>query len=365
MWMMIFLLLPLLGIAYIAWHVWCLLPCAWLWKLLAIALLAGSFLTMIFGMRGLYDSMPLPVGTALYEIGTSSIFVMMYLVILFLVLDIARLCLIIPRTFLYNNWYTALGITILMVGVFVYGNMHYQHKYRQELTLTASRPMVRPLKLVMVSDLHIGYHNPRKELHRWVDIINAEKPDLILIAGDIIDMSMRPLKEERMHEEFRRLSAPVYACLGNHEYYSGEPGAQQFYRDAGIHLLRDSVVTIDDLCIIGRDDRTNLHRKSLGKIVNENKSLISNSSYTILLDHQPYHLVDYGEHLRVCLWKPSTWKHPLLRQQRIRHLGWQIPHRHPLRVHRGKGEKHFDLIAGAIGNGLVGERIKNNKTITR
>ena len=288
--MMIFLLLPLLGIAYIAWHVWCLLPCAWLWKLLAIALLAGSFLTMIFGMRGLYDSMPLPVGTALYEIGTSSIFVMMYLVILFLVLDIARLCLIIPRTFLYNNWYTALGITILMVGVFVYGNMHYQHKYRQELTLTASRPMVRPLKLVMVSDLHIGYHNPRKELHRWVDIINAEKPDLILIAGDIIDMSMRPLKEERMHEEFRRLSAPVYACLGNHEYYSGEPGAQQFYRDAGIHLLRDSVVTIDDLCIIGRDDRTNLHRKSLGKIVNENKSLISNSSYTILLDHQPYHL---------------------------------------------------------------------------
>ena len=32
--MMIFLLLPLLGIAYIAWHVWCLLPCAWWWKLL-------------------------------------------------------------------------------------------------------------------------------------------------------------------------------------------------------------------------------------------------------------------------------------------------------------------------------------------
>ena len=199
--MMIFLLLPLLGIAYIAWHVWCLLPCAWWWRVLAITLLSGSFLTMTFGMRGLYDSMPLSVGTALYEIGTSSIFIMMYLVMLFLLLDIGRLCHIIPRTFLYNNWYTALGITILMVGVFVYGNMHYQHKYRQELTLTANRPLARPLKLVMVSDLHIGYHNPRKELHRWVDMINAEEPDLILIAGDIIDMSMRPLKEERMHEE--------------------------------------------------------------------------------------------------------------------------------------------------------------------
>lgn len=284
------MILPLLGISYLAWHIWCLLPCAWWLKMSVVLLMAGSFLTMMFGMRGLYDSSPLPIGTALYEIGTSSVFVLLYLVILFLILDLGRLCHIIPRTLLYNNWWTVLGMTALMVIVFVYGNIHYQHKYRQELTLTTDKHIERPMKLVMVSDLHIGYHNPRKELHRWIDMINAEKPDLILIAGDIIDMSMRPLKEERMHEEFHRLSAPVYACLGNHEYYSGEPGTRQFYHDAGIHLLHDSAVAVGDLCIIGRDDRTNIHRKSLGKIVEENKSLISHSSYLILLDHQPYHL---------------------------------------------------------------------------
>ena len=296
MWMVIFMILPLLGIAYIAWHVWCLLPCAWWWKLLAIALLTGSFLTMMFGMRGLYDSMPLSVGTALYEIGTSSIFVMMYLVILFLILDLGRLIRLIPRTLLYNNWWTVLGITVVMTAVFIYGNLHYQHKYRQELTLTTSKHLTRPMKLVMISDLHIGYHNPRKELHRWIDMINAEKPDLVLIAGDIIDMSMRPLKKERMAEEFRRLTAPVYACLGNHEYYSGEPDAQQFYHDAGIHLLRDSAAAVGDLCIIGRDDRTNMHRKSLGRIVKENELLISHSSFLILLDHQPYHLEQAEQH---------------------------------------------------------------------
>jgi predicted MPP superfamily phosphohydrolase len=121
-------------------------------------------------------------------------------------------------------------------------------------------------------------------------MINAEQPDLILIAGDIIDGSMRPLKEERMYEEFRRLKAPIYACIGNHEFYSGEPGAKQFYRDAGIHLLQDSIAVVGDLCIIGRDDRTNIHRKSLGKIMAENSSLTSHSSFLILLDHQPYHL---------------------------------------------------------------------------
>ena len=109
----------------------------------------------------------------------------------------------------------------------------------------------------------------------------------MLIAGDIIDGSIRPLKDERMYEEFRRLEAPVYACLGNHEYYSGEPDAQRFYQQAGIQLLQDSATIVGDLCIIGRDDRTNQHRQSLGAIM---KKTALNGQYTILLDHQPYHL---------------------------------------------------------------------------
>ena len=114
----------------------------------------------------------------------------------------------------------------------------------------------------MLSDLHLGYHNPRQELARWVDLVNAEHPDFILIAGDIIDGSMRPLIEEQMAEEFHRLKAPVYACLGNHEFYAGHPEAKLFYQDAGIHLLIDEAAIIDScIVIIGRDDRTNMRRK--------------------------------------------------------------------------------------------------------
>ena len=98
-----------------------------------------------------------------------------------------------------------------------------------------------------------------------------------------------------MAEEFHRLQAPVYACLGNHEYYSGEPGARQFYADAGIHLLRDSVAQVGDLLVIGRDDRTNPHRKPLKKIIAEANSKLpslggAGGGPFILLDHQPYHL---------------------------------------------------------------------------
>ena len=290
MWMLAFTLLPLLAIAYISWHVWCLLPLSWTWKTLAIVLMAGSFLLMFAGVFRSTDKMPMPLATAVYEIGTSSIFILLYLFMLFVVLDLGRLVHLIARTLLYNNWWMTGGIAFFMVALFVYGHLHYKHKVREELTLKSEK-VSKPVKLVMVSDLHLGYHNQREEFHRWVDLINAEKPDLILIAGDIIDGSMRPLKDQKMYEEFHRLSAPVYACLGNHEYFSGEPEAQQFYRDANIHLLQDSATVVGDLCIIGRDDRTNIHRKSLGKIISLNSYLLPlTSKYTILLDHQPYHL---------------------------------------------------------------------------
>ncbi len=182
----------------------------------------------------------------------------------------------------------AAAITCLMVAVFVGGNLHYRHKYREALRITSDK-VSHPTKILMVSDLHIGYHNQRDELHRWVDIINREAPDVVLIAGDIIDGSMRPLQEQQMYQEFQRIQAPVYACLGNHEYFSGEPAAQRFYQQAGIRLLQDSTAVVGDLCIIGRDDRMNKHRKALGRIMKEN-AVQTADKFTILLDHQPYHL---------------------------------------------------------------------------
>ncbi len=291
MWMLLFTVLPVIAISYISWHLWCLLPLSWIWKTLVIVLMAGSFFVMFSTLRRSTDQMPLELGTLVYEIGTSSVFVLMYLFMLFLVLDLARLVHLLPHSVFYNNWWTVGGIIIFMTALFLYGNLHYQHKYREELTFESEK-VSKPVKLVMMSDLHLGYHNRREELHRWVDMINAEHPDVIMIAGDIIDGSIRPLKEEKMDEEFRRLKAPIYACLGNHEYYSGESGARQFYHDAGIHLLQDTTTVVGELCLIGRDDRTNQHRDSLGVIMKD----ADLSKYCILIDHQPYHLEQAERH---------------------------------------------------------------------
>ncbi len=309
MWMMIFLVLPIIGLTYALWHIWQVLPFANTvrWTLVGISI--ALFFSMFLGFSGAIEKMPLNVATVAYEIGNSMIFILLYLVMIFLVLDLARLAHLIPKAWLFHNAYTSLGILAVMLLIFGYGNWHYYDKQRVFLDIPTSKSISlkdNP-KIVLLSDLHLGYHNRRSEFKKWVDRINAEHPDLILIGGDIIDISVRPLLEEHVAEEFRRLQAPVYACLGNHEYYSGKPLAQQFYQEAGIHLLRDSVAKVGNIAIIGRDDRTNLCRLPLREIIakakqqgslhasddhstKEASAAHSTKEFTILLDHQPYHL---------------------------------------------------------------------------
>ena len=292
MFFIFFLLLMFGGLAYALWHVWCILPFPKLWKWVVVATIAISFfgIFMIFG--GGMEKMSLGIASAVYQIGTSMLFILLYLVMLFLVLDILRLVHLLPSTYFHENWAATLSITGFLIVIFAWGNIHYNNKVRVPLELSTNKPLPKEYKIVMMSDLHLGYHNRRAEFARWVDMVNTEHPDLILIAGDIVDKSVRPLIEENVAEEFHRFEAPVYVCLGNHEFFSSQPKAKDFFAAAGIHLLQDSCVSIDgSICLIGRDDRMNPSRKSL-------KSLLANaprSQYTIVLDHQPYHLEETAE----------------------------------------------------------------------
>lgn len=283
--MLIFMLLPLLGNVYVLWHVWRILPLPSWAKVVVVTLMVFAFLLLFVGFsRHVHLSMPL--ATAVYEIGTSWLIILLYLFMAFLLLDIGRWVHLVPATFLKNSWSGTFAVTAFMFIIFLYGNIHYHQKVRQPLMLTTGKTLSRKMKVVMLSDLHLGYHNRRSEFAKWVDKINEEKADLILVAGDIIDKNIQPLEEQEMHQEFLRLNAPVVACLGNHEYYGGESNALLFYKKADITLLRDSVTTVGDLCIIGRDDRSNPKRKTLSELMKG----VDRTKYLVVLDHQPIHL---------------------------------------------------------------------------
>ncbi len=281
------LLVPIVALCYVTVRIYNILPVSLPLKIIAVVLSLGIIASMIISFVVSLDNLPFKLAIIVYEITTSWIFILLYLFMLFLLMDILRICHIIPKELLFNSLQGTLIVIGIIFVIFLYGNIHYYNKDKIELSIKTEKELSKSYKIVMISDLHLGYHNRKSTLTKWVDMINKENADFILIAGDIIDISTYPINLERSYEEFHRLNAPVYACLGNHEYISNLDKAKEFYNRSGINLLIDSCAVInDEILIIGRDDRGNKNRKSTSQLL-ENQP---NTRYSFLIDYQPYNL---------------------------------------------------------------------------
>ena len=171
MWMFIFLVLPIVGMVYVMWHIWQILPFSNVWRWTAIGIAIATFLTMFASFTGILERVPLNVATIIYETGSSFIFILLYLVMTFLVLDALTLTRVIPREWLYSNGYTATAVTLFICALFVYGNLHYNDKFRQTLHISTTKDIAHSntadkmrndstsnakMKIVLLSDLHLG-----------------------------------------------------------------------------------------------------------------------------------------------------------------------------------------------------------------
>lgn len=284
----IYLVMILTGVAYTSVRLWLILPLA-LWSKWLAVLLWLLPLGLMIGYFFAREALSEPLTSCIYNVGTAWIFVLLYAVILFLVFDLAAWGLPQIRPYLYSSLYGSVGVGLTLLGIFIYGNTRYHDKVRVGLDVPIAKAMARPLKIVGISDLHLGYTIGRCELARWVDMINQEHPDLILIAGDLVDGDVRPVLRDSMYLELNRLEARlgVYASLGNHEYIGGEAQEGSVYARTNIRLLRDEAVLVDDaFYIIGRDDRSNPKRSTLAQLTEG----LDRDKPLLLLDHQPYHL---------------------------------------------------------------------------
>lgn len=256
--------------------------------LIACGVIATACLFVYFLLG---DNTPAWLMSAVYKTGTSWLIILGYLLIVILLVDLGRVTGLIPREWLRGNWaafFTVVGVVAVFM---VAGNIVYHNKKKVELDIALDKSIGydRPLRVVAISDLHLGYGIGKKEFIRWVGMLNREKPDIVLIAGDAIDNNLRPLYEQNMAEVFSMFDAPlgVFAVPGNHEYISGIEKSERFMRDAGVVFLRDSVVLVNDsFYIAGRDDTTNGDRKTATELLTGTDS----SKPIIMLDHQPYEL---------------------------------------------------------------------------
>ncbi len=288
---MLILLSALAALVYVAFCIYRVLPLSNGWKWTAVCIFLLAFAGFFLAISGKVNQLPMGVATALYVTGNSCLIASLYAMMLFVLMRVLQFCHVLPAGIHADSWAGTALVFGTIVVLLTYGGIHYHHKYKEEITLTSPK-ITRPVKVVLASDLHIGYHNRRAELGRWIDLINAEHPDLVLFGGDIIDRSIRALEEDGDAAEFHRIEAPVYGCLGNHEYYAGVEEAENFYREAGIRLLKNEWTEDCGIVIAGRDDNSNKYgRKPLERFISD----AGRDKFLLLIDHQPEHLEEAEE----------------------------------------------------------------------
>lgn len=109
-------------------------------------------------------------------------------------------------------------------------------------------------RITLVSDLHLGPTLGRDFAQRVVDTVNRTQPDLVAVAGDLVDGSVADLRAHVAPLAGLRAPHGVFFCMGNHEYYSGPDEWIEYLPELGIRVLRNERAELPWFDIAGVDD---------------------------------------------------------------------------------------------------------------
>lgn len=236
---------------------------------------------------------------------------MMAIVIAHFIAMILKLLKVIPKKgyFWLNRRKGIAGIccVVISLGFSVYGFINANIIRTTSYNVTIDKKG-EDMKIVLVSDLHMGYSIGVRNIREMTKKINRLDADLVCIAGDIFDNDYDSLDDpEGIKEAFLSIKSRygVYACWGNHDveekliggFPSGFGGLKkhdermrEFLEQSGVILLEDESITVDNkFTLIGRLDKEQPGNESDSRLdiseIDFNKNLPA-----ICMDHEPAEL---------------------------------------------------------------------------
>lgn len=207
-----------------------------------------------------------------------------------------------PRLARFENIFAGTGVA-LVAAVCIHGYWKFEHPRVTRLAWNTAENSLREIdagtalsdgrkmRIVATADWHLGTRVTRSRAENFVKLVNAQNPDLVLIAGDLIDALLEPVEREKTDEVLREIRAPlgVFAALGNHEYFGDVPRDKDFIRRSGMRLLQDSAALVESssgakIALVGRDDASNRSRASAADALSAGKTF---GAPLFVMDHQP------------------------------------------------------------------------------
>jgi len=187
--------------------------------------------------------------------------------------------------------YAFLLAAALSIGLAAYGFVAARRRRVEHIALTSSKLPAgsTALRIVQISDVHLGALIGARRLRRILEKVRALEPDVLVSTGDLLDGQADHL------DGLARLFATIqprlgkFAVTGNHEFYVGYQRALDFTRRCGFTVLSGEAVALaQNVTLAGVDDPAG-RGVGLADRLDELPLLAAQprSRFTILLKHQP------------------------------------------------------------------------------
>jgi len=192
------------------------------------------------------------------------------------------------------------AVVVAAVSAVAYGAVAAAHPriVRTTVPLAALPTGFDGLRVALVTDLHVGPARGAAFVREVVDAVNATKPDLIVLGGDLADGTVAFVGEDLA--PLTDLEAPlgVYGVSGNHEYYSDDAANWlDHWESLGVRTLRNEHVVLtrgdDRIALAGVHDYTAPEPDAAD--VPAALDGIPHDSFVLLAAHQPKHVLEARE----------------------------------------------------------------------
>ncbi|MBA4356888.1 MAG: hypothetical protein C0405_04100 [Desulfovibrio sp.] len=155
----------------------------------------------------------------------------------------------------------------------------------------SSAKVPRAVRVVAVSDLHLGALTLDSRLEALVRLVNAQNPDLVLLLGDIVNDHPEALEAQAALLRAMRPRLGLFGVYGNHERYEGDARSSQVFRWIGAELLRGSSMILPGagVQLLGVDDpgRAGTIGVEVARDIRALAPQIDPASFRILMNHRP------------------------------------------------------------------------------
>lgn len=150
---------------------------------------------------------------------------------------------------------------LVSIAISCYGFYEARNISVEHVTIRSDKLSMPRVRVVQVSDVHLGLLIQEKRLQEMLEVINQARPDIFVSTGDLIDGRLSRKEDGEGFKQLEKMLSAVkapagkYAVLGNHEYYAGLGHAIEVTEAAGFRLLRNEYIKLQNgICISGVDD---------------------------------------------------------------------------------------------------------------